>query len=121
MIPRITFSLLSTVLLLSCSTSPQSISTPVNSPDTTTVAETPDQPLPDAISNQVKVALADRLNVAVEQLEIGRHSRETWSDGCLGLGGAAESCLAALTEGWNREQGTNLSQLGLVAGRLIFR
>jgi len=103
MIPRIAFSLLSTVLLLSCSTNPQPVSTPANSPDTTTVAETPDQPLPDTISNQVKVALADRLNVTVEQLAIGRHSRETWSDGCLGLGGAAESCLAALTEGWQIE------------------
>ncbi|MEQ9370319.1 MAG: hypothetical protein RIG63_15055 [Coleofasciculus chthonoplastes F3-SA18-01] len=103
MIPRITFSLFSTVLLLSCSTIPQPVPTPANSPDTTTVAETPDQPLPDTINNQVKVALADRLNVTVDQLEIGRHSRETWSDGCLGLGGAAESCLAALTEGWQIE------------------
>lgn len=103
MIHRIIFSLLSTVLLLSCSTNQQPVFTPTNSPDTTTVKATPNQSLPDAIRNQVKVDLADRLNVTVDQLEIGRHSRETWSDGCLGLGGAAESCLAGLTEGWQIE------------------
>lgn len=34
---------------------------------------------------------------------IGQYSRETWTDSCLGLGGPAESCLMALTDGWQVE------------------
>lgn len=59
--------------------------------------------LPEAIAARVKADLAGDLNVEISQLQIGRYSRETWSDGCLGLGGPAESCLAALTEGWQVE------------------
>lgn len=64
-----------------------------------------DQPsgeaLPDAIANVVKTAFNQELGNA--PLQVGQSSRETWSDGCLGLGGPAELCLAALTEGWRVE------------------
>ncbi|ESA33135.1 hypothetical protein N836_22350 [Leptolyngbya sp. Heron Island J] len=57
--------------------------------------------LPDAIATAVKTALSQELADAALQVE--SYSCETWSDGCLGLGGPAELCLAALTEGWRVE------------------
>ncbi|MGD1948987.1 MAG: YbaY family lipoprotein [Leptolyngbyaceae cyanobacterium] len=57
--------------------------------------------LPDAIATAVKTDLSQELGDAVFQVET--YSRETWSDGCLGLGGPAELCLAVLTEGWRVE------------------
>ncbi|NEP17554.1 MAG: hypothetical protein F6J97_11715 [Leptolyngbya sp. SIO4C1] len=59
--------------------------------------------LPEAVSEQVKSALSQSIGVSQTQLDIADYSQETWSDGCLGLGGPAESCLAALTEGWRVE------------------
>ena len=49
----------------------------------------------------VKAALAEEIGDTVITVE--SYSRQTWSDGCLGLGGPAEACLAALTEGWQVE------------------
>ena len=57
--------------------------------------------LPDAIADRVQAMLIEEIGETSTQ--IGRYSRETWTDGCLGLGGPAESCLAALTEGWQVE------------------
>ncbi|MDB9526686.1 hypothetical protein PN498_11850 [Oscillatoria sp. CS-180] len=59
------------------------------------------EPLPDAIAEEIKVQLSEEIGDV--PLRIGRYSRETWSDGCLGLGGPAELCLAVLTEGWQVE------------------
>ena len=58
-------------------------------------------PLPDAIATNVKAALGEEIDETA--LQIVRYSRENWSDGCLGLGGPAESCLAEETEGWQVE------------------
>ncbi len=57
--------------------------------------------LPDEIATQVKAQLGAITDAT--SFQVGRYSRETWSDGCLGLGGPAEACLAALTEGWQVE------------------
>lgn len=58
-------------------------------------------PLPQTIEAAVKTKLAAEIgDIAVK---VGYYSRETWSDGCLGLGGPAESCLAVITEGWKVE------------------
>ncbi|MEM8614860.1 MAG: YbaY family lipoprotein [Cyanobacteria bacterium P01_H01_bin.105] len=57
--------------------------------------------LPDAVATAVKTTLRQELGEV--SLQVENYSRETWSDGCLGLGGPAESCLAALTEGWRVE------------------
>ncbi|ASC73215.1 uncharacterized protein XM38_041770 [Halomicronema hongdechloris C2206] len=101
--------LLSALLLLSCAPLSDGNSTPVDHPPTssspmaTPLPQVPSDPLPDAVSTAVKADLADHLGVSVEQLSIGRHSRETWPDGCLGLGGPSEICLAALVEGWQVE------------------
>ena len=61
------------------------------------------QPLPDAIVDRVKTHLSNHLDIPTDQISTARYSRETWFDGCLGLGGPAELCLAALTEGWQVE------------------
>ena len=49
----------------------------------------------------VKAALSAEIGDIVTTVE--SYSPQTWSDGCLGLGGPAEACLAALTEGWQVE------------------
>lgn len=100
--------LLTTLLLTSpiYHTAAQPGSGTIGSP-TTTILET--EPLPDVVSQQVRTDLAQILSfvfkddVIVQDISIDRHSRETWSDGCLGLGGPAESCPEALTEGWQIE------------------
>ncbi|MEO0887701.1 MAG: hypothetical protein AAFV85_15860 [Cyanobacteria bacterium J06634_6] len=61
------------------------------------------EPLPEAIALAVLQAHASYLGVPTDELKIVKYSAETWSDGCLGLGGPAEGCLAALTEGWQVE------------------
>ncbi len=45
-------------------------------------------------------ALADYLGIELESLELEKIEDAEWSDGCLGLGGPAESCLAAITPGY---------------------
>ena len=62
---------------------------------------TPEAALPDEVEMAVKAALAEEIGDTVTTVE--SYSRQTWSDGCLGLGGPAEACLAALTEGWQVE------------------
>lgn len=47
--------------------------------------------------------LAAKLSVDAKSIVIMRVEEKTWSDGCLGLGGPAESCLAALVEGFRVE------------------
>ena len=47
--------------------------------------------------------LAAKLNVPERSIVIMLVEEKTWSDGCLGLGGPAESCLAALVEGFRVE------------------
>ena len=49
---------------------------------------------------KAREALAIHLQMAVEEVPIGSHQRAEWNDSCLGLGGAAESCLAAIHPGW---------------------
>jgi hypothetical protein len=47
--------------------------------------------------------LATKLGVDEKSIVILEIKEETWSDGCLGLGGPAESCLQALTPGFRVE------------------
>lgn len=47
-----------------------------------------------------RAALAAFLGVAEESLELEKIEDAEWSDSCLGLGGPAESCLAAITPGY---------------------
>ena len=54
--------------------------------------------LPESVEQAVKAAFTNQ--VGATQFTIANYSRETWSDGCLGLGRPDEGCLSALTEGW---------------------
>jgi hypothetical protein len=71
-------------------------------------AATGDAPLPTEEAQQVateaesaaRAALADFLGVDAEALALEKIEDAEWSDGCLGLGGPAESCLAAITPGY---------------------
>ena len=44
--------------------------------------------------------LATQLGVPVEDIRIVSMEQVDWTDSCFGLGGPAESCLAAITPGW---------------------
>ena len=57
--------------------------------------------LPAGVEQAVRAAATETTGAAT--LDIGDYSPETWSDGCLGLGGPAEGCLAAMTDGWRVE------------------
>ena len=51
--------------------------------------------------------LATKLKIDEKSIVIMQVAEMTWSDGCLGLGGAAESCLAAITPGFKVEMLVN--------------
>ena len=57
-------------------------------------------PVPEGVG-AAKKALATRLNVDSSKILILEALETDWSDSCLGLGGPAESCLAAITPGYN--------------------
>ena len=57
------------------------------------------QPFPPAVVAVIdQVAAAEA--IGPETIEIIDYEMKEWSDSCLGLGGPAESCLAAITIGW---------------------
>ncbi|MBD1913833.1 MULTISPECIES: hypothetical protein [unclassified Leptolyngbya] len=58
---------------------------------------------PQMLVNRVLRTASRDIGLARRNLQIQRFSRETWTDGCLGLGGPAELCLAATVEGWQME------------------
>ncbi|MGD1857047.1 MAG: hypothetical protein ACFB2W_22670 [Leptolyngbyaceae cyanobacterium] len=91
--------LLSVPLLISCTLQPE----PEQPEPSAPVTDTAQDILSDTIQTQVSADLANYLGVSTDQITIQNYSRQTWSDGCLGLGGPAEGCLAALTEGWQIE------------------
>ncbi len=56
-------------------------------------------PLSDRIAKAVITGLAKQTGIAPEKLKITQYSRQTWSNGCLGLP-TGEICTQALVEGW---------------------
>ncbi len=48
-----------------------------------------------------KAALSQKLGIAEDQISFVSAKSVDWSDSCLGLGGPAESCLQAITPGYN--------------------
>lgn len=68
------------------------------------VALTPKLPeLPQSVATKVRQEISKQFNVPLSDLQVVSFTRETWSDSCLGLGGANESCLTVLVEGWRVE------------------
>lgn len=55
--------------------------------------------LPPAVT-AAQAALAQELGIELAMIKLVNFEQREWSDGCLGLGGPAESCLAAITPGW---------------------
>jgi hypothetical protein len=55
------------------------------------------------IMRQVRLDLSERFNVPRQSLKLVSFSRETWSNGCLGLEAPNERCTGALVEGWRIE------------------
>lgn len=102
-----TFALLSSVALSSIAPTPNAVALP-SPPQQSTQLSQQRQPstsprLPRRVARRVVGEIAQRYSIPRRNLTIVQHSRETWSDGCLGLGTASESCLMALTEGWRVE------------------
>jgi hypothetical protein len=63
------------------------------------VHDLPVEPAADAARKD----LAAKLSVDEKSIVILQIEEKTWNDGCLGVGGAAESCLQALVEGFRVE------------------
>ncbi len=52
------------------------------------------------VANAVVLDLSRKSEIPPGKLKIINSSRETWSDGCFGLGSPVEQCLQAQVEGW---------------------
>jgi hypothetical protein len=64
-------------------------------------AETPEtEDAADAVTAAAISALADQLGVGEDEIEVVSAVMTEFSDSCLGLGQANESCLQAITPGW---------------------
>lgn len=88
--------LLGVVALVACGAPEIEPGAPGEEPTATPEAEqAAGEALPAAIA-----ALADFLGIDAEAVELEKIEDAEWSDGCLGLGGPAESCLAAITPGY---------------------
>lgn len=73
---------------------------PVTSADGAPEGSIHNLPVPAAVQ-AARTALATRLNVEASTILILAAQETEWSDSCLGLGGPAESCLAAITPGYD--------------------
>ncbi|NHC33765.1 hypothetical protein [Scytonema millei] len=56
--------------------------------------------LPPKVVKAVIADLTKQQNLPPEKLEVTQYSRESWSDGCLGLPQPEEICSQAIVEGW---------------------
>lgn len=56
--------------------------------------------LPSSVTNAVLEDLSSKVGIPTGELKIINYSKETWPDGCLGLGTLVEQCLQAQVEGW---------------------
>ncbi|MFN2144810.1 MAG: hypothetical protein ACK2T7_05630 [Anaerolineales bacterium] len=79
---------------------PAEVVDPAVDPAVDPVEEPVDEPLPPLAAIKARELLATQLGLSVSQVEILETIQMDWSDSCLGLGGPAESCLAAITPGW---------------------
>jgi hypothetical protein len=83
------------LVLLFASCAGNSVNEPVEMPDNSS-----DDGLPPVAAVKARELLASILGVDISQVEIVSQEQAIWSDSCLGLGGPAESCLAAEFPGW---------------------
>lgn len=99
---RISFLFLGLAVLILAACAPQGGQLPGTGSDDPQVIETPagSPTLPPKAVLDAQSWLAGRLNVSPQQIEIGEIEQAEWSDSCLGLGQANESCAAVMTPGW---------------------
>jgi hypothetical protein len=69
---------------------------PTEAPDEETAEPESDE----GAQQQALEALAAELGIDVSELQLVLAEPVEWTDSCLGLGGPAESCLAAIVPGW---------------------
>lgn len=94
-ISLIALSLVLLLVLVACGPAGEN---PVSQPPVTGDGE-----LPPVAAVKAREALADELGIGIEKIEIISQEQAEWSDSCLGLGGAAESCLLVIVPGWRVE------------------
>jgi hypothetical protein len=106
MLRKLVFLLLFSSLLLSACAglpaTPASHKTPLAPPPSATLppAPTDDQPpYPPAVT-AARQALADLLMLQPDAISVAAYAPAEWSDSCLGLGGASESCAQVVTPGY---------------------
>ena len=56
--------------------------------------------LPPEVAVAIQNQISETLGVQVDQVQIESVEQRDWSDSCLGLGGANESCAQVITPGW---------------------
>ena len=56
--------------------------------------------LPPDVALNIRNQVSEILGVPVESIQLQTIEPMEWPDGCLGLGGPDESCVAAVTPGW---------------------
>lgn len=81
------------VLLSACSLNAQ---VPATEEVSTVVAEA----LPPEVAVEVQNRVSELLGVAADQIQIETVEKKEWTDSCLGLGQANESCAQVVTPGW---------------------
>lgn len=76
--------------------------TAVENPPITPSPEVPQkqESLSNSLANHVLEEVSNQTKIPLKNLSIIEANRETWSDGCLGLGQPNELCTQALVEGW---------------------
>jgi hypothetical protein len=91
------------LMLLIAACSPQGLPVTEMPGTETPVADEPVLPVEDfpAAVIAARQALANRLGVSVDQIDVVSYTQVDWPDGCLGLGGPAEACLAVITPGYD--------------------
>ena len=56
--------------------------------------------LSDRVASAVITEVSKQTGIPTKNLKITQYSRQTWSNGCLGLSKPGEICTQALVEGW---------------------
>jgi hypothetical protein len=56
--------------------------------------------LSDRVAKAIIADLSQQTGISPAKLKITQYSRQTWSNGCLGIAQAEEICTQALVEGW---------------------
>lgn len=93
----LTFAIVPALLLGACATDTTEQNSDVTSPAASDESPTGD---PGVAALAAREHLAAELGVDAGDIAVEETEAREWSDGCLGLGGPAESCLAAITPGF---------------------